>query len=176
MIRTVTHAHLVSIWYHSKPLDVHPLFPYQFLGQDYFCRFLQQGSSNKVIESNWNENFQKRELIDELCSESEKVKSQFHKIKCKKTSLPDWCKDLLKRSFNSVTLSVDGTIPELQDRKSSTPSTSKPVPVLDSPCSVASDGSSTNWNGIPRVRRKWVDVVEGKLTRVLAEIFLFLTI
>ena len=36
------------------------------------------------------------------------------------------------------------------------------VPVLDSPCSVASDGSSTNWNGIPRVRRKWIDVVEGK--------------
>ena len=33
---------------------------------------------------------------------------------------------------------------------------------LDSPCSVASDGSS-NWNGIPRVRRKWVDVVEGTL-------------
>ena len=82
--------------------------------------------------------------------------------------------NLLKRSLNSIILSVDGTIPELQDRKSSTPSTSKPVPVLDSPCSVASDGSSTNWNGIPRVRRKWVDVVEGKLTQVLAEIFLFL--
>ena len=38
------------------------------------------------------------------------------------------------------------------------------VPILDSPCSVASDGSSTNWNGIPRVRRKWIDVVEGKLS------------
>merc|ERR1719362_2848975 len=62
-----------------------------------------------------------------------------------------------------TTSPVDGTIPELQDRKSSTPSTSKPVPVLDSPCSVASDGSSTNWNGIPRVRRKWVDVVEVPL-------------
>ena len=35
-----------------------------------------------------------------------------------------------------------------------------PVPVLDSPCSVNSDGS-TSWNGIPRVRRKWIDVVEG---------------
>ena len=34
------------------------------------------------------------------------------------------------------------------------------VPVLDSPCSVNSDGSSS-WNGIPRVRRKWIDVVEG---------------
>ena len=34
------------------------------------------------------------------------------------------------------------------------------VPVLDSPCSVNSDGSS-GWNGIPRVRRKWIDVVEG---------------
>ena len=33
---------------------------------------------------------------------------------------------------------------------------------LESPCSVASDGS-LNWNGIPRVRRKWVDVVEGEL-------------
>ena len=31
---------------------------------------------------------------------------------------------------------------------------------LESPCSVASDGS-LNWNGIPRVRRKWVDGVEG---------------
>ena len=31
---------------------------------------------------------------------------------------------------------------------------------LESPCSIASDGS-TNWNGIPRVRRKWVDAVEG---------------
>ena len=31
---------------------------------------------------------------------------------------------------------------------------------LESPSSVASDGS-LNWNGIPRVRRKWVDVVEG---------------
>ena len=82
---------------------------------------------------------------------------------------------MFNRSFDSVILSVDGTIPELQDRKSSTPSTSKPVPVLDSPCSVASDGSSTNWNGIPRVRRKWVDVVEGKLTQVLAEMFLFLS-
>ena len=71
--------------------------------------------------------------------------------------------NLLNRSLKSVILSVDGTIAELQDRKSSTPSTSKPVPVLDSPCSVASDGSSTNWNGIPRVRRKWVDVVEGEL-------------
>ena len=39
------------------------------------------------------------------------------------------------------------------------------VPVLDSPCSVASDGSSTNWNGIPRVRRKWIDVVEGKIVK-----------
>ena len=107
-----------------------------------------------------------------------KSRVSFIKSNVKKPSLPDWCKErlirpqkllnlrcpnLLKRSFNSVILSVDGTIPELQDRKSSTPSTSKPVPVLDSPCSVASDGSSTNWNGIPRVRRKWVDVVEGKV-------------
>jgi len=33
------------------------------------------------------------------------------------------------------------------------------APVIDSPSSVSSE---TNWNGvIPRVRRKWVDVVEG---------------
>ncbi len=32
---------------------------------------------------------------------------------------------------------------------------------LDSPSSVTSDASAT-WNGIPRVRRKWIDVVEGK--------------
>ena len=37
------------------------------------------------------------------------------------------------------------------------------APVIDSPSSIMSDGSN-NWNGmIPRVRRKWVDVVEGKI-------------
>lgn len=36
---------------------------------------------------------------------------------------------------------------------------------LESPSSVASDGS-LNWNGIPRVRRKWIDVIEGNTTRV----------
>ena len=41
--------------------------------------------------------------------------------------------------------------------------TSKRHQPLESPCSVTSDGSSTNWNGIPRVRRKWVDVVEVPL-------------
>ena len=41
------------------------------------------------------------------------------------------------------------------------PSRDRKVPILDSPCSINSDGSS-GWNGIPRVRRKWIDVVEGK--------------
>ena len=36
---------------------------------------------------------------------------------------------------------------------------------LESPSSVASDGS-LNWNGIPRVRRKWVDVIEGNIALV----------
>jgi len=57
--------------------------------------------------------------------------------------------------------------------KSSTASTSKPVPVLDSPCSVASDGSSTNWNGIPRVRRKWIDVVEVPLLMAYITRYIF---
>ena len=63
----------------------------------------------------------------------------------------------------SISVDLTPTIPDGDSapEKSSTASTSKPVPVLDSPCSVASDGSSTNWNGIPRVRRKWIDVVEG---------------
>ena len=42
--------HLGSIWYHSEPLEV-PYFPNQFLGLDFFCRFLQQtGSSSKGSE------------------------------------------------------------------------------------------------------------------------------
>ena len=40
--------HLGSIWYHSEPLEV-PHSPNQFLGWDFFCRFLQQtGSSINV--------------------------------------------------------------------------------------------------------------------------------
>ena len=39
--------HLGSIWYPLTPLDV-PYSPNQFLGRDFFCRFLQQtGSSGK---------------------------------------------------------------------------------------------------------------------------------
>ena len=45
MIKRVTHAHLGSIWYHSEPSDV-PYSPNQFLGWDFFCRFLQQTGSN----------------------------------------------------------------------------------------------------------------------------------
>ena len=36
--------HLGSICYHSKPLDV-PCFLNQFLGQDFFCCFLQQDTA-----------------------------------------------------------------------------------------------------------------------------------
>ncbi len=37
---------------------------------------------------------------------------------------------------------------------------------MDSPSSVASDASGSNWYGvIPRVRRKYVDVIEGEGTR-----------
>ena len=46
MIRRVTHAHSVSIWYHS---DV-PYSPDQFLAWDFFCRFLQQGSSSEQLK------------------------------------------------------------------------------------------------------------------------------
>ena len=42
---------LGSIWYHSEPLKV-PYFPNQFLGLDFFCRFLQQtGSSRRCMRS-----------------------------------------------------------------------------------------------------------------------------
>ena len=57
-----------------------------------------------------------------------------------------------------------------RDSVAGAPGKAEKVPVLDSPCSVASDGSSTNWNGIPRVRRKWIDVVEGKNTVKLRSI------
>ena len=40
--------HLRSIWYHSEPSDV-PYFPNQYLGWDFFCRFLQQVGSNFVL-------------------------------------------------------------------------------------------------------------------------------
>ncbi len=46
------------------------------------------------------------------------------------------------------------------------------VPVLDSPCSVTSDGS-TSWNGIPRVRRKWIDVVEVPLMMAYITRYIF---
>ena len=44
MIKGVTNAHLRPIWCHSGPSDV-PISPNQFLGQDFFCRFLQQTGS-----------------------------------------------------------------------------------------------------------------------------------
>ena len=45
MIEGVTHAHLGPIWYHSEPSNV-PYSPNQFLGWDFFCRFLQQDRSS----------------------------------------------------------------------------------------------------------------------------------
>eukprot|EP00095_Tigriopus_kingsejongensis_P005920 maker-scaffold825_size91437-snap-gene-0.16 protein:Tk05920 transcript:maker-scaffold825_size91437-snap-gene-0.16-mRNA-1 annotation:"gamma-1-syntrophin isoform x2" len=46
------------------------------------------------------------------------------------------------------------------------------TPVIDSPCSVGSDGS-TSWNGIPRVKRKWVDVVEVPLMMAYITRYIF---
>ena len=48
MIEGVTHIHLGPIWYHSEPSDV-PYCPNQFLGWDFFYRFLQQTGSSSVI-------------------------------------------------------------------------------------------------------------------------------
>ena len=45
MIKGVTHAHLGPIWYLSEPSD-DPYSPNQFLGWDFFRRFLQQTGSN----------------------------------------------------------------------------------------------------------------------------------
>ena len=46
---------------------------------------------------------------------------------------------------------------------------SYPSSQLESPCSVASD-ASLNWNGIPRVRRKWVDVIEGRMVYMIQKL------
>ena len=48
MIKEVTHAHLETIWYLSEASDASdvPYSPNQFLGWDFFCRFLQQISSS----------------------------------------------------------------------------------------------------------------------------------
>ena len=45
MIKGIPHAHEGPIWYQSEPSDV-PCSPNQFLSLDFFCRFLQQDSSN----------------------------------------------------------------------------------------------------------------------------------
>ena len=44
MIKGITHAYQGPIWYHSEPSDVHYSLN-QFLGWDFFCRFLQKGGS-----------------------------------------------------------------------------------------------------------------------------------
>ena len=50
MIKGVTHAHLGPIWYRSEPSDV-PYSKNQFLGWDFFGRFLQQDSSSWICKS-----------------------------------------------------------------------------------------------------------------------------
>ena len=50
MIKGVTHAHLVPIWYLSEPSDI-PHSPNQFLGWDFFCHFLQQTGSKKDFKT-----------------------------------------------------------------------------------------------------------------------------
>ena len=49
IIKGVTHAHLGAIWNHSEPSDI-PYSPSQFLGWDFFCRFLQQDSSKQIAD------------------------------------------------------------------------------------------------------------------------------
>ena len=45
---------LGSVWYHSEPSDRCPP-PNQFLGLDFFCRFLQQDGSKILyfVANNW---------------------------------------------------------------------------------------------------------------------------
>ena len=52
-IKGVTHAHSGPIWYHSGPTDV-PYSPNQFLGWDFFCRFIQQTGSTFILKSQMN--------------------------------------------------------------------------------------------------------------------------
>ena len=49
MIMSVPLNHLRSIWYHSEV----PYSPNHFLGLDFFCRFLQQDSSNSRPSLSW---------------------------------------------------------------------------------------------------------------------------
>ena len=46
-VKGVTHAHLGPIWNHSKPSDGPYNSPNEFLGLDFFCRFLQQTGSSR---------------------------------------------------------------------------------------------------------------------------------
>ena len=48
MIKGVTHAHFGPIWYHSEPSDVR-YSPNQFLGCDFFCRYIHQDGSRKTF-------------------------------------------------------------------------------------------------------------------------------
>ena len=49
ILKGVTHAHLGAIWYHSEH-SVVPYSPNQFLGWDFFCRFLHQYGSSTFFE------------------------------------------------------------------------------------------------------------------------------
>ena len=48
------HKHLESFLYHSEPLEV-PYSPNQFLGWDFFCRFLQKTGSSYQSKQNVND-------------------------------------------------------------------------------------------------------------------------
>ena len=78
MIKGATHAHLGPIWYHLEPSDV-PYSPKQFLGWDFFCRFLQQDSSKSF------------DGFDDVCSLIifwlDKNKVIFLKKKCEKIKI-----------------------------------------------------------------------------------------
>ena len=69
MIKRVTHANLGPIWYHSELSNV-PYSPNQFLGLDFFCRFLQQTGSK--AEFKWKIQVQK------VCMYLIKILSQSH--------------------------------------------------------------------------------------------------
>ena len=58
MIKGVTHAHLVPIWYQSEPSDIH-YSPNQFLGWDFFlpilpARWLYPISQTKIFYNTKN--------------------------------------------------------------------------------------------------------------------------
>ena len=68
-LKGFTHAHLGPILYHSEPSNV-PSSPNQFLGWDFFCRFLQQDGSRSVaalaLQFEFSDKFNKIDRSDML--------------------------------------------------------------------------------------------------------------